>query len=536
MLLFILSFLITAFGQPAFIPFLGPVGALCGYALFWKAILVFPQKNARFWGACLWYAAVQAVQLSWMTSIDYQGIYILFVYAGLAFLLGLQFGFFSLFIKKDNSFLAILALSSLWTLLEWSRFFFLCGFSWNPSGLALSCYQSSMQMASISGVLGLSFWVMFVNLGVLQLFNLPKLGNALSWAAVAFFPYLFGICHLTYHEQAQKKHDKSLTVLLVQTGLMPSQKVPLQGKMNDFISPFEQWKRILEWIKQHENADLIVLPEGAVPCLSGTTVYSLETTTKIFKNLFGESIENSFPKSGNYFFNENRSHVSNCFWAQTLSNHLKTEIIIGLDHIELGKQECYNSALHFRPKNEKFNHYYKRVLLPLAEYLPYKWLYPFVKAYGITEFFTKGKESRVFQGVAPFSASICYEETFPDLIRQGRLNGGQVLVNITNDAWYPHSKLAKQHFYHARLRTVENGAPLLRACNTGITAALDSLGGVIGYLPELDQNGEPFAGVLKIKLKTYQYPTLYTFWGNWFIIIISSSFILFFVLRKKTNN
>lgn len=534
MFLFIISFLITALGVPALVPYLGPLAALCGYALFWKSILLWPSKKQRFWGGLLWYGAVQLVQLFWMTSIDYQGIYILFVYLALALFLGVQWGFFTLFVKKENSLPAILALASLWTLIEWSRFFLLCGFSWNLSGLCLACYLPSMQMASIAGILGLTFWVMLVNLGVLHLFSAQNVRSYFSWGVVALIPYLFGICHISYHEK--KREDRPLKVVLLQTGLLPSQKVPLQGKTGEFISPYVQWKRILELLKEKNQADLIVLPEGALPCLSSTPLYSFEKTAKIFQEVFGEGVKSSFPLEGSHFYSKTKTGVSNCFWAQTVANHLHTELVIGLDHMESDKSECYNSAHHFSPENGISSRYDKRILLPLAEYLPFQWLYPLVKNYGITDFFTEGVKSSIFQGAVPLAPSICYEETFPHLIRQGRLNGGEILVNITNDGWYPHSNLAKQHFYHARLRSVENGAPLIRSCNTGITAAVDSLGKVVGQLPEVNEKGESYSGVLEIKLNSYHYPTLYTFWGDWCIIIISIMFIFSYVLMKiKTN-
>ena len=97
MLNFFLSWLIVAFGQPSWIPILGPAAAVCGFALFWKTVSSL-NKSERFWRATLWFACVELIHLSWMTSIDYQGYYILFSYAGLALWMGAQFGCLTLLV------------------------------------------------------------------------------------------------------------------------------------------------------------------------------------------------------------------------------------------------------------------------------------------------------------------------------------------------------------------------------------------------------------------------------------------------------
>ena len=75
-----------------------------------------------------------------------------------------------------------------------------------------------------------------------------------------------------------------------------------------------------------------------------------------------------------------------------------------------------------------------------------------------------------------FGVSICYEITFPDLVRQSVKNGAEFLVNITNDAWFGKSAASYQHISMAALRAVENRTPIVRAANTGITGVVDATG------------------------------------------------------------
>src|SRR5690606_27562937 len=97
--------------------------------------------------------------------------------------------------------------------------------------------------------------------------------------------------------------------------------------------------------------------------------------------------------------------------------------------------------------------------------------------------FTPGTKAQVIEHPkVKVGVCICYEETFGNLMRENKQLGASLLVNLTSDVWYPNSSLPWQHFDHARLRTVEMGLPLVRACNTSVTASLDSLGRVEGVL------------------------------------------------------
>ena len=110
-----------------------------------------------------------------------------------------------------------------------------------------------------------------------------------------------------------------------------------------------------------------------------------------------------------------------------------------------------------------------------------------------------------------------------------------LLVNLTSDVWYPNSRLPKQHFDHARLRTVENGIPLIRACNTGITGGIDSLGRIINVLGDNYSESEWIADSIKITVPKYTYGTVYSKTGDLLIIIISCvAIFLRLVLRPES--
>lgn len=505
-LFFFLSAAIVALGQPAWALWLSPLSAICGYALFWYVACKIPPSKKRFFLAAGWFTLVQLIQLSWMTSIEFQGFYILIVYGLLAIGLGVQFGLLTLLVDK----IPFVASASLWVLMEWSRLYFLCGFSFNPIGLSLTATPFSLQAISFFGIFGLSFWVILTNLAVWKKRWKPAISLALC-------PYLFGAIQWGVHH-SKVEESPTMDVALVQTALLPSQKMYLPEKPSDFITPYDQWRRIAELLAKVESpVDLVVLPEAAIPYTDAYPLYSKKGVTKILRQAFqGRSIDTE----------DHLNQVSNRYWIHALSKILNADVIVGLDG-EDGEVQ-YSSAF-FASKGE-MHRYDKQILLPLAEYLPFESLVALTKNYGITLFFTHGKQARLFPSKVPISASICYEETFGHIMRQGRKEGAALFVNVTNDNWYPHSKLPKQHFDLAKAQAVASGTPLVRACNAGVTSAIDSLGHVVA---QLDDWNKP--DVLVAKVPLYQIWTLYTFWGDQGIITVSILLLtISLIINRKT--
>ena len=172
----------------------------------------------------------------------------------------------------------------------------------------------------------------------------------------------------------------------------------------------------------------------------------------------------------------------------------------------------------------------------MGEYIPFSFCRDLAAKYGVFGSFTPGEDVVVWgNDRCKFGVSICYEEIFGDMMRENRLHGANMLLNITSDAWFPQSKLVRQHFEHARLRTVENGVPLIRACNTGVTGCVDALGRDVALLGENDRERETLSEALYVAVPTYHYRTLYSRFGDG--LIVGFSFLLtllFFRSSSKT--
>jgi len=550
-ILVILSFCLVAFGQPTWSPLIGLVSAVIGFALFWRVLLEIPRYSKRFLFSLAWYGSIQAVQLSWMASHPYLYIYGIILFCAL--LTGTQFGLIGLLIvpRAFSRILYLAAIAGIWVILEWSRLFVLSGLPFNPVGLSLTGSLYALQTASIGGVYLLSFIVFFTNLLALRLTLLPFSWKFfLFFILIVLFPYGYGVAKLYTHESRFEQWNKThppLNALLIQTGFPCEECLGFLSaeKLRQLV--LDEWRTIIKLISPYQNKkiDLIVLPENVIPFGCYHPVYPLKEVKEIFEQFFESNQLTKLPPLKPPFASStkkeknNEWYVTNAFLAQGLANLLNADLVIGLEDSQMmsnKKKEIYSSALHFTPFNlYDAPRYDKRILVPMGEYIPFQWCSDLAAQYGIQGSFTAGKSAEIFEGKVPFSTSICYEEMYGHLMREGRNRGAELLVNLTNDGWFPQSNLPQQHYDHSKLRTVENGVPLVRACNTGVTAGIDSLGRSIA---KLENSESPEAcGALFISIPTYHYQTFYSYVGDWFILTLSVLFVLagYFIYNKSRN-
>lgn len=537
----LLSFLIVSFGQPAWVPGLALLVYLFGFALFFNTLLDLDSGKKRFWLAFTWFAAVQCVQLSWFLTHPFN--YIFGLYFFLVFSMAAQFGWLAVLITRARiaSVWGVLGISGFWVIQEWARLYFLSGFSFNPVGIALTDSLYSLQFASLFGVYGLTFFVISANLFLLKAWiSSSKWKGFGFWALYASLPFVYGAVQIDMQlpllEKESRNPDRVLTSLLVQTAFPVEEVMPFKN-FDEFLRYTEQeWGQIFETIApfKDQKIEMIALPEYVVPVGTYVAAFDYERMKSIFEESFGQSGSKALPelKEPMALEVDGKWQVTNAYLCQAVANLFNSDLVAGLQDdqwISDKERESYSSGFYFWPGGDVGFRYEKQVLLPMAEYIPLSYFKEMAKEYGISGSFTCGEGAKVFPGFkAPFGLSICYEETYGHLMKQNRERGAELLINLTSDVWYPNSRLPKQHFDHGRLRTVENGMPLLRACNTGITCAIDSLGRVVASLRD-DQEWDRQA--LKAELPLYHYKTLYTILGDATIVTLSLLFLL--GLRRK---
>lgn len=535
---FIASWVIVAFGQPAFSFWVSILAAAFGFGLFLTSIQGVESGKKRFWLGVLWFGGVQAVQLAWFISHPY--LYIWGVYIFLILALGMQWGVIAWIATKERILRtgAALGLSGLWVFMEVSRLYFLSGFSWNPIGLSLTATLYPLQAAALAGIYGLSFWVLWTNLRFYAATVAEKkIRSWVFWVVLALLPYFIGYLMVYYHDRKiQETPPKIHTSLLVQTAFPIEECLGCPPEeLRKYV--LGEWRQILRTLSPYtkEKIDLVALPEYVVPFGTWTPVFSWFEVKTLFEDYWGEGAALILPPLEEpwAFWIKGEWWVSNAFLLQGIANHFNADVLAGLEDAERvdDKIEHYNAALYFEPwRYGGDKRYVKRVLVPMGEYIPFEWCREMALSYGIGGSFTPGKKAEVLQGTrGRYGLSICYEETYADLMRENKGEGADILVNLTSDVWYPNSRLPAQHRDHAKLRTTEMGLPLLRACNTGITCGIDSLGREVATLGEEEWK----QAALKVRLPLYSYFTPYSWTGDKLILGFSFFAIFLLWLRRK---
>jgi apolipoprotein N-acyltransferase len=204
----------------------------------------------------------------------------------------------------------------------------------------------------------------------------------------------------------------------------------------------------------------------------------------------------------------------------------------------LTSTRIYNSLLVVDHKGEVIGGYDKVHLVPFGEYLPFQDFMEslgFLQLTGIRGGFSAGTGSRLLSipGAPPARPLICYEIIFPDEVTDSHERPGWFL-NVTNDAWFGGSAGPYQHFHQAQLRAVEQGLPVVRAANTGISAIIDPYGRVLAALG-LKREGV-VDGFLPIALS----PTPFARWGSWIellvlALVVGGWLLTSFGLRDRNN-
>lgn len=201
--------------------------------------------------------------------------------------------------------------------------------------------------------------------------------------------------------------------------------------------------------------------------------------------------------------------------AESIAQLSRSDFLLGVvDWKPAGNNTLapYNSAALLDPSGREEFLYDKIHLVPFSEYIPLKdYIWPLRYLSGLVGDFHPGTKHNIASlPGGKFGVFICYEAIFPDHVRQFVHNGAALLINVSNDGWFGRSAAAAQHLAQARVRAVENRRWLLRDTNNGFTVSIDPYGRIVASLPT-DVRGEldaPYAFRSDM--------TLYASWGDWF--------------------
>ncbi|EHL97117.1 apolipoprotein N-acyltransferase [Acetobacteraceae bacterium AT-5844] len=340
-----------------------------------------------------------------------------------------------------------LALAGAWVVMEMLRGLLFTGFPWNLIGSVWAFDALPLQAAALVGVHGLSLLTML-------LAGLPALGRrAVAGGAVALLALGgFGAWRLAQPEPA----PPGINLMLVQGNVQQEAKW-----REDMRWPI--FRRYLELTREGATRApagvplVVIWPETASPFLLPNDVDARRYAAE------------SLPPGGVLLAGSVRAEWGEGQRPERVFNSLSA---IGKDAALLGV-------------------YDKAHLVPFGEYMPLRGLVPIRVVQGGLDFSAgPGAIAMTVPGLPAFSPLICYEVIFPGAVAPAERPAW--LLNVTNDAWFGYSAGPFQHLAAARLRTVEEGLPLARAAQTGISVILDAHGRVVTRL-ELGEMGSAIA-------------------------------------------
>ncbi|WP_394199385.1 apolipoprotein N-acyltransferase [Litoreibacter albidus] len=453
--------------------------ALCGFAaLIWlyrhtlsapKAAWIGWAGGAGYFALALFWLVepflVDIARHGWMAPFA-----LFFMAGGLALLWAVAFG-----VARRLG--GIIALVALWTVMEMLRSVLFTGFPWATIGHIWSDH-AVLQLAAVAGTPLLTFVTLVIAAGPSA--RKPYVGLAISLVVLAA-AWGFGAQRLASHET----QNTGKTVRLIQ----PNAAQHLKWQP-EHIGEFLQRAVNLTAAPSDTAPDLIVWPETSVP-------YPLNDAPQVLE-------------------------------AITRAAGGQPVIVGGNDRVEDGWR---NTLALLGPEGQREQVYHKYHLVPFGEYIPFGEALSKLGIRGLASRdgggFSKGPGPKLIDlpGIGPALPLICYELIFPRRLRG--LPRSNVILQITNDAWFGNISGPYQHLAQARLRAVEQGLPLVRAANTGISAVIDPWGRVTA---ETQLN---VAAYLDAALPKPAAPTLYAQFYDWPMRVLLALLLVWRIAARR---
>ncbi len=339
----------------------------------------------------------------------------------------------------------VVIFSCIWTIIEMLRGWLFTGFPWNLAGYIWTASDNMLQFTSLTGIWGLSLVTVLA-------FGMPALLVVSGqWSVtrksltpvIITFVLLLGIF---FWGGYRLSHAENQFVPYVKLRLVQA-NIPQNMKWE------EEWRystvqKYLDMSQSEgfESITHIIWPETALPFVISEDAAILDVIAKIA------------PENG-----------------AVITGTLRAE------YTESGvMKDMWNSLAVITSKGKLYSYYDKSHLVPFGEYVPFRSILPLEKITKGSIDFAEGDGPKTISapGFPSFSGLVCYEVIFPGKVKD-KSNLPSVLINVTNDAWYGNTAGPYQHFQMTRTRAVEEGIPLIRVANNGISGVIDGYGRVI---------------------------------------------------------
>ena len=420
------------------------------------------------------YASIFATALGYILLVAYSALYIA-VFAVLVIQLPCQSGI-----------LFPLATASIWVALEWVRGWLLTGFPWGNIGYSQWSYLPGIQIASVTGVYGISFLIVFFNAGIATLIRNRKEWRMQIFAGIV--PCVLTILCLSYGHiilaKGSNASERSMKVAIVPGNIPQIEK----WKSEKFPEIFRKYLDLTRKAAL-KNPDVIVWPETAIR---------------------GQILSGEWTRFHGYF-------------RQMMRDIGGIPMLIGAtDPDSFG--DIYNRVISIPPDGEIVDKYAKMHLVPFGEYVPLSDMLPnFIQFYP----FEHGKTLKnlpinhintntIHKEQIEVGTSICFESAFPNHFRQFVKQGADAMGILTNDAWFDGTAFPELHLAMAPIRAVENRIAVFRCANGGYSCVINSTGKII--TPSITPTSAEEILIANVPLSDGK-QTIYTRYGDWFPIL-----------------
>lgn len=455
------------------------------------ALLAYVCGVVWYGGNCYWIYRTMHLYGN-IPAVPSFGILILF-----SLYLGLYFGLFGTFIAalhaKYSRNLVLLAVPFVWVAVELARAR-ITGFPWDLLGYTQVDNLIITRLALWTGVMGISFVIAAVN----GLWLVRPVNTRLKYvpAATALLLMVAATWAVAFNASIAPEPTQAIATLLQENLGVGAEAVGNRETKQELLASFSQLSlHPTIVLSPAQRSQIIIWPEAPTDFIDTDPLL--------------------------------RQSISD------LSRRANAAVVVNDVTVAAYKDnrpQLYNSASFFLPDGSYAGHYDKMHLVPFGEYTPYKPIFFFVGDLLDDLLFIPGSHRSVFPVAnTKYGVFICYESIFGDELRHFVLNGAQVLVNISDDGWYGDTSAPWEHLDMARMRAIENHRWVLRATNTGVTAAIDPLGRVTATIPRHIRTS------VQVPFGYEQDLTVYSRFGDWFAWIcalVTAAMLLLGFLRR----
>jgi apolipoprotein N-acyltransferase len=446
----------------------------------------------------------------------------------LSLYLSVYMAFFALVVVTFNkNRLPSLWTATTWVSLEYARSYIMTGFPWCLLGYSQYSRLPLIQISDIAGVYSISFIIVLVNCVLYNVGSL-KSKKKISAYPIGYDSEVTSHDHNKFNRRWKTKNGHTFKHVGIETIFT----FFLVGCI--LIYGYNRLKTKGDDNSKGMELRAVVVQGNIDQSLKWDSDFQ-EETVSIYKKLSLESGNFKpqliiWPETALPFFFQNTSYLSKeVFKVATTTN---AKILFGSPAYvkEKGNIFYYNRA-YMISKKGVIDYYDKVHLVPFGEYVPLKKYIPFVhRLVPAAGDFSTGKKVRLIQSPGlKIGALICFETIFPDISRIFAAKGADLLVNLTNDAWFGRTSAPYQHLSMAVLRCVENGLPMVRAANTGISAIICANGKIVNKSKLFSRE------ILQTRLKLAHNKTFYSQVGDIFAILVTIITIIKFlwVIMKR---